>query len=159
MSEEKREFDTYWEDVKTFPEELVFFSIDSLSGFAWRLEHDAADGRIPNDESIDRGLAALRAKVDAAVDQLARFGIKARISGEEHYELNIRGHPLLEKFCPRDSCIGKKFPSPEYWAWYRRWAEWKNGLSQEKWDRLNTKLSRGESIEEFNPPYTKQEGN
>ena len=106
----------------------LYFFIDFVGAYTWRMNHDYSHGRISEDEmvSIDKTIARLRIKQDRAVKNLTRFGFK----------------PLSDE--------GK--PTAEYWAWYKWWSKWhKDDLTQEQWRELDAKMSAGEDVSSYRP--------
>ncbi len=86
--------------------------IENLGGFIFYMNHDLADGRIPEDPSIDKALAAAKKEIEFAVDHTTRFGVTK----------------------PRNDNGGG---SEEYFLWYRWWDTYAKGLSEEKFHDLD----------------------
>ncbi len=116
------------------PEVVLYFLIDQLGAFIWRMNHDMADGRIEAKyhAAIDRDLDLARKQQKQAVQQCERFGVPQPIDSEGA------------------AC-------PKYWLWYRWWDKWKKGLSDDEWEALDAVLScdrtmtEGE-INKYRPP-------
>jgi len=56
----------------------LYFMINEIGGFVWRMNHDMADGRIPEKDwpMIDEEIARLRPLQTFAVSQLTRIGVE-----------------------------------------------------------------------------------
>ena len=120
------EFETI---IKTCPEIKLYFIIDAIGAMRWRLNHDMADGRIPESEhaALDKSIKEAAIQQQEAVGQLTRFGVS----------------PFVE---------GTKSPSESYWQWFHAWDHYiKHELSNEEWNELNRKLSVNEDISEYKP--------
>ncbi len=68
-------------DIKTASELELAMLINGYEGLAWRINHDAADGRI-KEEGVDDSLTELRGEVETIVNE-----IKERTGIAEHAEL------------------------------------------------------------------------
>jgi len=105
----------------------LYFLIDGIGGFIWQMNHDMADGRIPqkNHQVIDDDIEKMRQTQLEAIRELSRIGIT---------------QPLDEQ--------GRG--TPEYWTWYRTWSAWhKNKITSEEWNVLNRHMSHGLTAEEI----------
>lgn len=100
------------------PEAVVYFLIEDLGGFIWRMNHDMADWRIPEKEwpGIDREIAVARVEQGRLCEALPRFGV---------------AKPLDD---------GGR-PTEEYWAWYRWWNAWHKGMSDEQFDAIDVDIA------------------
>jgi hypothetical protein len=99
-------------NVNTCCEYILYSIIQSLGGIRWRIAHDAADGRIPDDQNVSRSLEELTEKLEAAVDQTARFGVETPVRPEGQ-------------------------ANQSYWLWYRKWNDWVESLSDDEFNRLD----------------------
>jgi len=64
--------------------------VNQTEGFAWRLNHDAADGRIP-DDSIDSSIAKLKKSRDQAVEEIKkRTGYSTHERLTEHIQGKLK---------------------------------------------------------------------
>ena len=59
-------------DLTTISELELASSINSLDGIAWRIEHDAGDGRIKDGSEVNKSLAEIRQKVGMLAEELRR---------------------------------------------------------------------------------------
>jgi hypothetical protein len=90
------------------------------------MNHDMGHGRIEQEHhaAIDEDITRMRATQKEAIQELPRIGI---------------AQPLDEQGAG----------TPEYWTWYRTWSAWhKDKLSDDEWNDLNKRLSRGLTAEE-----------
>ena len=104
--------------IERGPEAVVYFLIEDLGGFIWRMNHDMADGRIPEKEGagIDKEIALARTEQRRlCVEALPRFGVAT---------------PWIEGAGPSD----------EYWAWYRWWNAWHKCMPSEQWSEVDAAL-------------------
>lgn len=101
----------------TCPEIMLYFMIDSLGGFIWRMNHDMADMRIPVEQhaGIDKDLANVQKQIEFAVDHTTRFGLKEPRNSEGH-------------------------ATEEYSRWFGRWDGYVKSLSDEKFAELELAL-------------------
>jgi len=101
----------------------------------WRLYHDAADGRIPDGEHIDKEIAHIGEFVEFARKQTKRFGLdEVYVDSERYYNESVMG-TLAEKYFGRENYPkDKKFPSKQYRAWYNRWNDWQKNLDDDEWE-------------------------
>ena len=81
--------------------------IESLGGFIWRMNHDAADGRFQMTKEAEKDLSDARQVMEALVSELfVQFGVV---------------HP---NDCPRKNAEGKMPEAPAgmswYWDWYHK---------------------------------------
>ncbi len=113
----------FTELITTGPEIHLYFVIDHIGAFTWRMNHDMAHGRIPDKAhaAIDKDITTASVQQRAAVEQCRRFGVEE----------------------PRDD---QGHPTPDYWKWYRWWDAWKKGLSDDEWRVLNEALSRPDGL-------------
>lgn len=116
-------------EVDSMSESMLYFLVDSIGGFSWRMRHDHAHGRISDEDmkSIEEDLKKLHVKQVRAIKNLTKFGI---------------AKPLMDDGNPTD----------EYRAWYRWWNHWHhNVLTDEQWRELNDKMSAKEDISSYRP--------
>lgn len=96
----------------------LYFIIDCAGYMMWRLNHDAADGRIPN-AGVDESIKSIHDTQQEAVNQLTRFGIS----------------PFLED---------GKSPSKAYWDWYYRWDKYIKNLSPKEYTEIEDQINNGD---------------
>ena len=113
-------------DLETCPEIILYFFIDQCGEFVWRMNHDMADGRIPQKDhaAIDQDILKIQKQQQEAVQHLPRFGI---------------AKPTEENGAP----------TSDYWQWYRAWDGWKKGMTNAEWQEVDTALSRGLTEDEL----------
>ena len=101
----------------SMPEIMLYYTINELGRFIWRMNHDMADGRIPiaDHPAIDESLLEAQQKIQIAVDTTARFGVEQ----------------------PRNA---EGVANPGYWKWFRWWDAYAKGLSDEQFQKLNVAL-------------------
>ena len=106
--------------------ELYMF-IESAGGFIFYMEHDMADGRIPEKDwpAIDRDIANVRAQQLLVAAKLTRFGITANL--------------------PDGST------STDYWKWYHWWSNYIRSLSDEEYQFLNRAISQKKDLSTWQP--------
>lgn len=115
------------EGVLKMDEVMTYFLIDECGAFTWRMGHDMANGRIPQEshEAIQQDITNVRELQQFAVDNLTRFDV--------------------------DPESAKDRENGAYWKWYHFWDDWKKGLSAEDWDKVSQLMKKEESIEEYLP--------
>jgi hypothetical protein len=113
---------------ETDPEIQVYFAIQVIGGFVWRMEHDMADGRIPEADhpAIDADIVIARGEQLKLVRSLTRFGLTT---------------PIEEQGAP----------TKEYWAWYKKWNNYVENLSNEQFDELDKALSAHDDVSMWKP--------
>ena len=116
-------------DVKDLNELELYFLIEECGAFCWRMNHDMADGRIPQSEhaGLDADIVKVKARQIEAINELPKFGI------EQPLQEDGRG-------------------TEAYWVWYRKWNAWHHNVSDERWQEVNAATRTGittEQIEEF----------
>ena len=104
-----------------------YFLIDECGAFMFRMNHDMAHDRIPQEShaEIQEDINNVGELQKFVVDNLTRFSI--------------------------DPESAKDRENGEYWKWYRFWDSWKKGLSDEDWDTMTQLMSKEESIEKYLP--------
>ena len=112
------------EDILSMDEVMTYFLIDECGAFLFRMAHDMADGKIPEDahETITTDLVNIRQLQKFTVDNLHRFDVDP------------------------ESAYNKE--DGDYWKWLNHWGDWKNNLTEEEWG----KVSIGE-YEEYLPKH------
>jgi hypothetical protein len=114
-------------DILDFSEVELYFLIKQTGHLRWRLNHDAADGRIPND-SADKEIEQLyNIQVDA-VKQLLKFGVDAPYESDG------------------------ETPSKNYWDWWYKWDEYIGKLSPKKLDALIKRVDDFEDTSDVKIP-------
>ena len=112
--------------LETMSEVELFFCIRAVGQLAWRLNHDAADGRIENTPDIDREIERLYTLQHNAVSQLSRFGITPFTSDG-------------------------KTPTETYRKWYDRWDRYLSRLSDEEYALLEGRINACENTSDVRP--------
>ncbi|MFA5049297.1 MAG: hypothetical protein WC516_09800 [Patescibacteria group bacterium] len=108
-----------------------YFFIDECGAFMWRMNHDMAHGRIPQEShrAISEDVAKIRELQKFVVDSnLPKFGVDP------------------------ESVTDRKNGS--YWKWYMFWDTWKKGLSNKDWNKVNALMSQDKPFDEFLPKGT-----
>ena len=108
----------------------LYFLIEEIGGFIWRMNHDMAHGRIPIDSHvvIDSDISNVRKHQAYAVERL---------------------RDVVEGLDPTDA---DAHPTTEYFNWYRWWNNWhKNELTEEQWSEISIKMRNGEDISTYRP--------
>ncbi len=93
------------------PEIQLYYIINTYGGDIWRLNHDLADGRMPESEEVDKYLAELQEHIQYAVDQTKRFGVET----------------------PRGE---NGVATPTYWSWFRWWDSYTQSLPPDSQDKI-----------------------
>lgn len=103
----------------------LYFLVEECGGFIWRMNHDMADGRIPESEhaGIDVEIENVKKFQMQAINELPRVGIV---------------QPLDETGHGTDA----------YWAWYRKWNQWHHNMSDESWRAVNAVTAKGVTVEQ-----------
>ena len=115
-------------EIDTMDELHLYFFIDFVGAFTWRMGHDYGHGRISEAdwESIKKDSERLQKQQARAVQNLTRFGVKS---------LNDDGRP-----------------TDEYRAWYSWWSHWhKDEMSNEEWRELDSKMVAKEDVSTYRP--------
>jgi len=118
-------FGTDVEAINSLSEIDLYFAIDAMGAFLWRMNHDMADGRI---EEFD--LTEDQYRMEYLVYQTRKFGV-------ELADAEIDKHVTA---------------TPSYWAWFKFYDNhFKNELSDEEWKDFCKKKEAGEDISEYLP--------
>jgi len=120
--------------IENGPELMVYFFIDQIGAFSWRMNHEMAHGRIEQQHhaAIDKDIERAKQQQVRLVKCLPRFGVEK---------------PLDES----------NRATEDYWKWYRWWSNWhKNTLTNDEWDALQRDLGADgtmtqEQIEKYRP--------
>jgi hypothetical protein len=115
--------------VSTLDEIQAYFLINQIGGIIWRMNHDMADGRIPEEEhpKIDEELARISKTQIQAISSLHRFGV-------------------TQPF--RDA---NQQPSGAYVAWFKWWDSYVKGLSEGVWRVLEARVNHQLDVSEYRP--------
>jgi CO dehydrogenase/acetyl-CoA synthase beta subunit len=97
----------------------LYLLINTASYIQWRMNHDAADGRIPN-EGIDESIKNLYQIQKNAMKQLKRFDIT----------------PFTKN---------GKTSSDAYKQWFHKWDKYVKNLSQDDYDKLEEQINNGDA--------------
>jgi len=103
----------------------IYFTIDAIGGFIWRMNHDAGHGRLEITEGIQKDLEHMSELQQFALQQLSKFGI--------------------------DPESAKDRVNGDYWKWYRHWDNWKKDMSNEEWRNFERKMSKEEDYSDLLP--------
>jgi len=116
-------------DIETFiesgTEHQMYFLIDHIGAFTWRMNHDMSHGRIDEKEhaGINKEIEKARAEQLLLVRSLPRFGVDTPLDAEGR-------------------------PTEQYWRWFRWWDSWKKNLTDDEWRTLDAAFARGLSADE-----------
>ena len=118
-------------EIEELKEIEVYFIINEIGGFIWRMNHDMADGRIPEKDwpAIDRDIKKMSETQQYAVSITPKFGVVP---------------PYRD---PQEN----KRPSAQYWAWFRWWDGYVRGLPEEEWKILSQKIDKDEDFSSYRP--------
>ena len=113
--------------IESCQEIELYFIIDMLGAYAWRVNHDLADGRVESTPELEKSIIEAHEDIVTTVGQLTRFGIS----------------PFLED---------GKSPTEAYWSWFRAWDNYiKSVLTDEEWNDLNALMSIGGDLSKYRP--------
>ena len=114
MSEETTMSDQDKKDILGMDEVTTYFLINECGMFLFRMNHDLADGKIPEEsiEAVKTDMINIREVQIFTVEHLDRFGVDPK-SVEDKTE-------------------------GEYWKWYTFWDEWKKNLTDDEWEVVAT---------------------
>jgi hypothetical protein len=106
---------------KSCPEILLYFTINELGGFIWRMNHDMADFRIAAEDhpAVSQDVTKAQVQIQFAVDQTTRFGVSM----------------------PRNTESSNGGATPEYWTWFQRWDDYVKSLTDEQFKELNSVMT------------------
>lgn len=101
------------EDILSMDEVMTYFLIDECGAFLFKMTHDIADGKIPEEshQAIATDLVNIRMLQKFTVDNLMRFGVDP------------------------ESAYNKE--DGDYWKWLKHWNDWKTNLSEEVWGKVS----------------------
>ena len=110
MSEESTMSEQDKKDILSMDEATTYFLINECGMFLFRMNHDLADGKIPEEsiEAVKTDMINIREVQIFTVEHLDRFGVDPK-SVEDKTE-------------------------GEYWKWYTFWDEWKKNLTDDEWE-------------------------
>jgi len=120
-------------DLLKLNEQNSYFFINECGAFIWRMNHDMAHGRIPQEShrAIDEDIQKIRVLQKFVVDSnLPKFGVDP------------------------ESVTDRK---GSYWKWFTFWDNWKKGLSDEDLNKVCDLVEKNKSIDEYLPKGTWQE--
>ena len=101
--------------IKEGPEIAIYMMIEDIGGFIWRMRHDMAHGRIPQQDhpAVTREVqTASEEQRRLITEALPRFGVTEPLNSEG------RG-------------------SDDYWRWYRWWNAWHKGMTDAEWKEVD----------------------
>lgn len=126
--EMKTKDDEFKQEIDDMNETELYFVIDEIGAYTWRMNHDMADGRIElkAHASIDKDIARMHKHQGHAVERL---------------------RDVVEGLDPTNDGI----PTDDYWKWYRWWDAWKKGMPDEQWNEISAKMKRDEDISSYRP--------
>jgi len=119
LSEEEKK------EVEEYNECKLYFTIDAIGGFIWRMNHDISHGRIEMSEGIQSDLEHLFEVQQYALQQLGKFGVDPESTNDR-----VNG---------------------DYGKWYRHWDNWKKEMSNEEWRNFDHKMSKDEDYSDLLP--------
>ena len=111
-------------------EEDIFANIEDFGGYIWRLNHDAADGRIELTEKENESLERVQYALEYLVYYTRKFGV------------TFSREPEAGKHIER---------SEDYNAWYGHWNKFFNSLSIEKMDEYRRRRLNNEDLSDLLP--------
>jgi len=96
-------------DILSMDEPTSYFLVDECGMFLFRMNHDLADGRIPEEakDRVLKDMMNIRVIQKFTVDNLDRFGVDPESAHDKE--------------------------NGDYWKWYKFWDEWKKALSEDDW--------------------------
>lgn len=100
-------------DILSMDEVMTYFLIDECGAFLFRMTHDMAKGKIPEEAepAVMADVVNIRQVQKFAVENLGRFGV--------------------------DPETVKDRENGDYWKWLRFWNEWKNNMTDEAWEKVS----------------------
>jgi hypothetical protein len=103
---------------ETGPEILLYYTINTLGGVIWRMNHDLADGRIIGEEAkqANAELPRLQEQIQFAVSHAARFGVTTPMNAD-------------------------KTPTPQYKRWFNWWDSYTHSIQRHTEDQLFAHLN------------------
>jgi len=113
------------QEIEGLNECKLYFTIDGIGGFIWRMNHDIGHGRIDMSPGIKEDLERMSELQQHALQQLSKFGV--------------------------DPESAKDRPNGDYWKWYHHWDNWKKELSDEVWRDLDKKMSKDDDYSDLLP--------
>jgi len=119
LSEEQKQ------EIEGLDECKLYFAIDSIGDFIWRMNHNASHGRVEITEGIQKDLELMFEYQQYALQQLIKFGV-----------------------APESA---KDRPDGDYWKWYGHWDNWKKEMSNEVWRNFDRKMSKDEDYSDMLP--------
>lgn len=112
-------------EIEEFDEVKSYFFIDAIGAFTWRMSHDASHGRIDMTPELQKALEDMHEEQVYCAQQLTKFGV-------DHESVKNR-------------------PDGDYWKWYNHWHNWHQGMSDEQWNEVNSKMVKNEDISHLLP--------
>ena len=114
MSEETKMSDQDKKDILSMDEATTYFLINECGMFLFRMNHDLADGRIPEESKADvlKDMNNIREVQMFTAENLQRFGVDPKSVEDKE--------------------------NGEYWKWYTFWDKWKNDLTDDEWKVVST---------------------
>jgi hypothetical protein len=114
MSEETTMSEQDKKDILGMDEATTYFLINECGLFLFRMNHDLADGRIPEEsnEAVKTDMINIREVQTFTVENLQRFGVDPETVEDKE--------------------------NGDYWKWYTFWDKWKENLTDEQWKVVST---------------------
>jgi hypothetical protein len=105
----------------------LYFIINECGSFIWRMNHDMADSRIPQEHhaEIDKDIIKVREFQSYSVSLLPKFGVE--IPTQNGTQTN------------------------DYWKWFRWWDNYVKGLPTNEWLKLENKMNSKEDYSMYRP--------
>jgi hypothetical protein len=119
---------SYLDIIEKGPEIVAYQFIYAVGGYIFWMEHDMADGRIPESdwEKIDLSLTERRVEQLAVIKSLTKYGLT---------------EPVTDKNAPTEM----------YWKWYRWWKKYMDSLSREEEYKLGKAIENDEDLSSWRP--------
>ena len=117
-------------DILNMNETDSYFLIDECGAFIFRMSHEMAHGKIPEEShaAIREDIIGVREVQKFVVDNLMKFGVDPK-SAEDRKD-------------------------GDYWKWFRFWDNWKKSLSDEDWNTINMLIKNNKSYDKHLPEGT-----
>lgn len=112
-------------EIEELNECKLYFTIDGIGGFIWRIGHDISHGRYEMTSDIEEDLKNLSEAQQYALQQLSKYGI--------------------------DPESAKDRENGDYWKWFNHWSNFKENMSDEEWRNFDRKMSKGEDYSDLLP--------
>jgi hypothetical protein len=119
------------EELELLTEQEIYFAINTLGGFIWRMNHDMADGRIESTDGIMKDLDMAQYNIEYFVVLSSKFGTKTKVAK------TVNEHVHQTK---------------EYWTWYRWWDDYfQKELTTSEWKEYMKLLKDKKDVSCYRP--------